>query len=133
MFKKRKKVVYKSPNTKEPKTEISNKIIALTICIIATVISICFFIFSPLQNVQLPQFYLDSLIWAIILFAILVTSGISLMLITNQGANKKLFIYFSLCGCLMLTTLLFSHIFYLLLVALFVSLFLLFTAVALIF
>lgn len=128
MFKKRKKVVYKSANTKEAKNEITNKIVALVICVIATTLSICFFIFTPLENVQLPQFYLSNFIWAIILFAILVTSGISLMLITNQGANKKLFIYFSLCCALMLTILIFSHIFHLLLVALFLSLLLLYFA-----
>ena len=128
MFKKKKKVVYKSPNDEELKNELPLKLIIGIICAICIVLAIFGFLFFPLTNIILPAFYLDKYIWAIILAVILICSGVSLMMITNQGANKKLFYYFLICGLLVIINLLFSHILHFFIVSLFLSAFLLYFA-----
>lgn len=129
MFKKKKKVVYKSPKKqlqKEEAKELPLKIYTLIISISTIILSIFAFILFPLINVELPPIYLNNIIWVIIFSAILITTTISLILVRNQGANKKLFVYFSICGLLTLFNLIFSHILNLFIISLFISAFLLY-------
>ena len=130
MFKKQKNVVYKSgAEEEEIKRDLSLKWVVMMLCTACIVLSVLMFMFFPLGNkVELPAFYLNTYVWICIFGIILITCGISLMLVTNQGANKKVFIYFLLCGLLVLGNLVCSHIFHLFYVSLFFSAVLLYVA-----
>jgi len=128
MFRRKKKVVYKSENINSLNSDFSAKMIAIILSAICIILCIGTFLYFPLSGINLPTFYVDNVIWIIFFSVILITSSIGLLLVTSQGANKKLFIYYFLCGLFLLLVLLFSHIFSLLLVSLFLSCILLYFA-----
>lgn len=130
MFKKQKKVIYKSGTEEEIfKSELPLKWAVAISCAVCIALSVLIFLFFPFNNkVDLPAFYLKTYVWVCVFGVILITGGISLMFVTNQGANKKVFIYFLLCGLLVLGNLVCSHIFHLFYVSLFFSAVLLYVA-----
>lgn len=131
MFKKKKKVVYKSQNNKYLLKDLSAKLVALIICAFSVAVCISLFLLFPYSGISLPSFYLTKYLWLAIFFIVLVLSCSSLMLVTNQGANKKVFLYFCICASLLLLVLIVGHICKLFYVALFISAFLLYYALLL--
>lgn len=128
MFKRIKHIIYKSPNANELKKEYKAKIVIGVICFATIVAIILGFLFFPLDNVAIPSFYLNEIIWAIIFSIILTTGAISFMLITNQGANKKTFLYFLICVLILTINFYLAHIFHLFYLCLFICAFLLYFA-----
>ena len=128
MFKKFKHIVYKSTNTKEIKSEARLKFVIGFFCAVLITAIVLAFLLFPLENVNLPTFYLNSLVWAGIFAFILITGCTSFTLITSQGANRKTFIYFFICICLLALNFCIAHIFHLFYVCLFVCAFLIYFA-----
>lgn len=123
MFKKQKQVIYKSVGEEEIlKKELPFKIFVGVIFTVCLTLAILLYFMFPLYNkVSLPTFYLSTYVWVAIFACILIAGGVSLMILANQGANKKVFLYFLSCGILLVVNLICSHIFHLFYVSLFLS------------
>lgn len=130
MFKRQKQVVYKSVDGEEKlKKELPFKLLVGVSCAVCVAVAILLYLIFPLYDkMELPAFYLKTYVWVVIFACILVTGGISLMFVANQGANKKVFLYFLLCGILIVANLVCAHIFHLFFVSLFLSAILLYVA-----